>query len=135
MWFEDLTPLTYIPVDAKLIAVGWLDREHAYPSGDVDRAVYTALVEMLKNPWQPGAFGGWHDCNLCRYRSESRGSSNLFIPFEGQLFVAPEMIAHYMNAHGYRPPDVFCQAVLTCPRMRSMDYLRAVKACGGAKLL
>jgi hypothetical protein len=31
-----------------------------------------------------------------------------------------------MNAHSYRPPEEFCAAVLACPPMRSMKYLKAM---------
>jgi hypothetical protein len=59
----------------------------------------------------------------------------LFVPANGVIYVSPAMIVHYMNAHGYAPPEVFCRAVLACPPMRSMQYLKAIKECGGARLL
>jgi hypothetical protein len=42
------------------------------------------------------------------------------------LAVAPSLILHSMDAHEYAPPAAFCEAVLACPPMRSMDYLRAI---------
>lgn len=59
----------------------------------------------------------------------------LFIPADKTIYVCPELIVHYMNAHGYAPPDIFCGAVLACPPMRSMQYLKALKDHGGAQLL
>ena len=135
MWFEDLVPCTYFPADTTLVAIGWLERGKSYPTGAVDRRVYDRLVEMRKNPWQPFAAAGLHECDLCRFDPEMRGAANLFIPGDGTIYVTPEMIVHYMNAHGYAPPDVFCRAVLACPPMRSMQYLKAMKECGGARLL
>jgi hypothetical protein len=135
LWFEDLSPCTYFAVDVKLVAVGWLERDKSYGAGAVDRRVYDALVEMRKNPWQPFVSAGLHECDLCSFEPEVRGSANLFIPAEGTIFVCPELIVHYMNAHGYAPPDVFCRAVLACPAMRSMQYLKAIKERGGAQLL
>lgn len=135
MWFEDESPCTYFSVDAKLIAVGWLERGRSYPTGPVDRRVYDALAGMRKNPWQPFACAGLHECDLCCYEPEVRGSANLFIPGDDAMYVCPEMIVHYMNAHGYSPPDAFCRAVLACPPMRSMQYLKAVKERGGTRLL
>ena len=135
MWFEDLSPCTYFPADAKLVAVGWLERGKPYSTGAVDRRVHDALAEMLKNAWQPLACAGLHECDLCRFEPEARGTANLFIPAGGMIYICPELISHYMNAHGYAPPDVFCRAVLACPPMRSMQYLKAIKECGGAKLL
>lgn len=57
----------------------------------------------------------------------SMGSTNLFVPGAAALYVAPSLILHYMDAHEYAPPAAFCQAVLQCPPMRSMAYLRAIR--------
>lgn len=54
------------------------------------------------------------------------GVFNLFIPGDGVLYVAPSLILHYMDAHGYGPPKEFQASVMSCPPMRSMDYLKAV---------
>ena len=56
----------------------------------------------------------------------SLGTSNLYVPFEGGIFVSPSLIAHYIDAHDYTPPEVFQAAVLECPPMRSMAYLKAI---------
>ncbi len=79
---------------------------------------------------QPGIFTGIHCCDLCLYEGDSAGVKNVFIPGDGVVFVCPELIAHYMNAHWYRPPDEFCRAVLSCPAMRSVLYLKALLANG-----
>jgi hypothetical protein len=134
LWFEDLSPCTYFPVDVKLVSVGWLERGKPYTTGEVDRAVYDALVEMVKNPWQGLACGGFHECDLCQFAGEARGCANLFVPADGVLYVAPQLITHYINAHGYVPPAIFSRAVLACPPMRSMAYLKAVRDAGGAAL-
>ena len=118
-----------------MIAVGWLERGRPYATGIVAAEVYEALIKMVVNPWQPVVSSGFHDCDLCNYESELRCSSTIFIPAKGQLFVSPTLITHYMNAHGYAPPAKFCEAVLTCPPMRSMDYLKSVLATGGRHLI
>ena len=43
------------------------------------------------------------------------GANNLFVPGEGLIYVAPSMIAHYIDAHAYDPPAVFWEAVMKCP--------------------
>jgi hypothetical protein len=43
------------------------------------------------------------------------GASNLFIPGKGCAYVAPSMIAHYIDKHRYEPPPEFWRAVLDCP--------------------
>jgi hypothetical protein len=38
------------------------------------------------------------------------------------------MVSHYVDAHRYRPPDVFVQAVLACPAPGTIEYTGAVAA-------
>jgi hypothetical protein len=78
---------------------------------------------------------GTHECDLCLYEGEVHGVNNIFVPGEEFLFVCPELIVHYMNAHGYQPPDAFCAAVLRCPPMKSMEYLKLVLKNGGKSLM
>ena len=127
MWYADLAPFDDSDPDDGLRAVGWLERGRPFPTGPVDPAVYARLVELLKHPWEPSITMGFHECDLCLYHGES-GKRNLYVPAGGVVLVAPELVAHYMNAHGYRPPDEFCGAVLACPPMRSVPYLKALMA-------
>lgn len=129
MWKADLTPFDDTDSDGMscLRAIGWLEQGRSFHTGAVDPAVYARLVELLRNPWEPAITMGFHRCDLCLYDGES-GKRNLYVPAGGFVFVAPELVAHYMNSHGYRPPDEFCAAVLACPPMRSMAYLKALMA-------
>jgi hypothetical protein len=135
-WFEDLSPCDYFGLHLAdtLRAVGWLQRGRPHSIGDVAPEVFAKLVEMCRDPWQPFVSGGSHPCELCIYRAEASCSANLFVPGNGVLYVSPALVAHYTNAHGYAPPAVFCRAVLTCPPVRSMAYLKAVLASGGRPL-
>ncbi len=38
---------------------------------------------------------GTHPCGLCRFDAP-HFSKNLFIPYEGKIYVCPEAITHYM---------------------------------------
>ena len=128
-WYEDLSPFTDFgpSCGSCLQAIGWLERGRPFPTGPVDAAIYTGLVELLRHPWEPIVTMGLHRCDLCLYDGPA-GNRNLYVPAESVAFVCPELVAHYMNAHGYRPPDVFCAAVLACPEMRSVPYLKAILA-------
>lgn len=136
-WQGDMTPCDYfgpsfVPF---LRAVGWLEKGCGYSTGEVDPRVYEKLVDFSASPWQPMVAAGFHPCGLCLYRGEAQGRSNLFIPGDDVVYVCPELIAHYMNAHFYAPPAEFCRAVLDCPPMKSMPYMKALLASGGRPLV
>ncbi|HJK89168.1 MAG TPA: hypothetical protein RMH85_01925 [Polyangiaceae bacterium LLY-WYZ-15_(1-7)] len=58
------------------------------------------------------------------------GAALLFVP-DG----SPLLVAHSIDAHAYRPPDVFLEALRACPPTRSIAYRRALLASGGRTLL
>ena len=148
-WYEDLSPCDYFGEEyaADLRAVGWLSREHPYPTGDVAREFFEALCELLRRPWNPITFMGYHECEFCRFtggastevvredgsqlRIPAQSLMNLFVPGQGVIYVSPESIVHYIDAHRYRPPDEFMEAVMRCPRMSSAAYFGAIRANGG----
>lgn len=130
MIYEDLSPCTHFGVEQeKLLAVGWLDAQSAFAKGKVSSDFFKSLVELLADPWQPVAIAGRQPCSLCRFTggpSEIKyagvtarlGAANLFVPNVAHVFVAPSLIAHYIDAHDYCPPMQFQTAVANCPPMR-----------------
>jgi hypothetical protein len=134
MWIEDLHVEMPLSHGSKLVAVGYLDREHPYTKGACDYSVYAKLVELLNDPWCPAVSPGGHSCNLCRFYPEARGFTTLFVPGDSVLYICSDLITHYINVHEYCPPEEFCKAVLDCPPMRSMAYLRAIQQCGALDL-
>lgn len=130
---RDLSPME----NPQLIAVGWLGRGEPFSQGPVGEAFVDALVGLLQDPWQPCVAAGSHRCELCRISggpthfhhaggSIPLGQLNLYVPYDGKIFVAPSLIVHYADAHEYAPPELFQEAVVRCPPMRSMDYLKAI---------
>lgn len=120
---RDLAVCDYLPTVADhILAVGWLGQGLQFPTGPTAREVFDRLLVFAAQPWQPLVAMGGHECELCQFAGERVGSSNLFIPYDGKIYVAPELITHYINAHYYQPPAVFCEAVLACPPMDSREY-------------
>jgi len=109
MWIADLSPYG---TSERIVAAR---RRHEYPRGDVPLDVFQTLRELLVDPWEPASSIGLHPCDLCLHEPEKCGSENLFVPGEQRVYVAPELILHCLNVHGYRPPDVVCDAVRSCP--------------------
>ena len=132
MWIEDFSPYTEF---ARIVAVGWLERGCQYSTGQVSAEVFSKLRDFFVDPWQPAVAAGAHQCDLCLHEPEKAGANNLFVPGDQRLYVAPELILHYMNAHQYRPGNEFCDAVLRCPPMKSTEYRRAIGVAAGPGLL
>jgi hypothetical protein len=146
-FFEDLSPCDDFGEEcsAQLVAVGWLERRQAYARGEVDDTFVEKLIRLLVDPWEPFVAAGGHHCEFCRLTggpaslvyegmTVTLGAANLFVPADGFLYVAPSLIAHYIDAHEYAPPPEFREAVRSCPSTRSMEYRRAILANGGRPL-
>ncbi|WP_444547640.1 DUF7919 family protein [Sorangium atrum] len=144
VYYPDLSPCDYFGRWQDILrAVGWHESGHSFTTGPVAKEFFGALMRLLSNPWQPVAFAGRQPCPYCRFtggaaelRFEdvaiSVGANNLFVPArdEAVVYVAPSLIAHYIDAHDYCPPPVFQEAVLDCPEMRSFAYLKKIKEKG-----
>jgi hypothetical protein len=88
------------------------------------------LLISLSGKWrayQPVLFMGIHECTLCPKDSRKVGYRNLLIPTRHLLYVAPELIIHYIEDHGYQPPKEFIGAVLKCPEQESADYMELLR--------
>jgi hypothetical protein len=103
----------------------------------VSTRFFKQLCSLLVDPWDPHQFVGYHSCQFCPWEvpepepivvggeALSMGRLNLFVPGEDCVYVAPSLIAHYIQAHRYSPPKEFVDAVLRCPEMHSEEYLHA----------
>lgn len=128
MFFPDLGTRSGVEQGPYVRAVGWLDGEHPFDQGPSAADFVSALRRHVATAWQPVAAAGRHQCELCE---KARAGGNLWIPTPEVLFVAPEMIVHYVEAHAYRPPRAFVEAVLACPPQGSTDYCNLMRAFPG----
>ncbi|HEV2783153.1 MAG TPA: hypothetical protein VGX25_27540 [Actinophytocola sp.] len=125
-YFEDGSPYRYLPeFQDGSVNVGWLDAAEPYPTGDVPADFAERLVELCRNP--VNRTRGWHYCNLCPRPAEPMPQPITVKSPEGDFpvgfaeirvegsngvrYAAPDMIAHYVLEHRYRPPDAFIEAV------------------------
>ena len=112
------------------IAVGWLDPDHQFPRREVAPEFMVRLKELARRygdsaqalGW--GAMGGCHTCEFC---GNALGFGSFGVPGGTKLFYAPDMIAHYVEQHGYAPPAEFVAAVLACPLPGTSEYAEAVR--------
>ena len=129
MYFEDLTPYTYDGATQSpfVLNVGWLSSDRAFETGSVCSSFRNALSELASNP--VNLHRGIHLCEFCpkpktyvapngmRILDPEPGTSgNGEIRVTGPTgvtYVAPNLVAHYVNQHRYKPPQEFIDAVLS----------------------
>lgn len=102
--------------------MGSLERTEPYSRGRADEAVVLKLTEIRAelrfSPWLSLCV---HECSFCLTGEEHAdseipmGAYDLWIPGDGVIYVAPELVTHYVEAHSYLPPREFQQAVQECP--------------------
>jgi hypothetical protein len=128
-YYADMTPYTYdrdngdptasgVWRGVTLLNVGWLHRGKAYAKG----APPSGLVERLKGmtrTHRAQQTRGFHLCPWCtsllaaRRLDGPRGSAEIRVMGDGVAYAAPELIAHYVEAHDYQPPADFVDVVLS----------------------
>ena len=128
--FPDGSPYTYLAEvrGENAVNIGWLDGGIPYPTRDVP----VEFVRRLRDICRSGVnrTRGLHQCNLCPADQGTNwppspttirasagdyvvGGTEIRVPGrDGIVYASPDMIIHYVEAHGYRPPDDFIEAVL-----------------------
>lgn len=128
-YYADLTPYTYdtdngMPdpparrAGLPLLNVGWLCHERDHPKGKAPEGLAAALHRLAARD-RVQQTRGYHFCPWCarttlgRLDNCARGSAEIRVAGDGVVYAAPELIAHYVEAHGYLPPDEFVHAVMS----------------------
>jgi hypothetical protein len=111
------------------MTIGWLLKGHEFPQGDVE-------IEDLENLSDLGYLleeqsRGYHYCTFCgdaklqyawseKFDSKySLGSAEIRVRSDdGALYIAPNLIVHYILDHRYLPPAEFLRAVREDVRRR-----------------
>jgi hypothetical protein len=110
-WYADLTTYEYAfrrPLLDWVVNVGWLDKSQPFPTGDVDPEVVARLKQGLATGGHVHFMYGFHTCDFCR---EATGTAEIWYALDDVIYAAPTMILHYIEAHHYRPPDVYLDAI------------------------
>ncbi|WP_456106203.1 DUF7919 family protein [Pyxidicoccus xibeiensis] len=122
MYFADMSEQCQVGAGPGVRSVGWLDVAHEFPTGSVAPEYIEALKRHVRTAWAPVALAGPHFCQFCPKGVRTGAARNVWIPSAEHLFIAPEMVVHYITAHGYCPPAPFLDAVLACPDQGSPQY-------------
>jgi hypothetical protein len=126
VFYPDLGTETQIASGPSIRAIGWLSYGHPFRTGRCTFSSLERLPEFVVRssemfaavPSWP-ALAGPHRCEFC---SDSWGVCNIAVPDRRVLYVAPEMVLHYVTVHHYCPPDEFVDAVVTAPLPGDPSY-------------
>jgi hypothetical protein len=133
-YFPDLSPYSYgHGSHPGVVHVGWLDKVHPYPKGDVDARLIQKMkllaskrVELYRGkhicelcPEPPGLVKDYMrngividpSCSWARWSAERESNGEIRVSREGIIFAAPVLIIHNIEVHNYLPPIQFLQAV------------------------
>src|SRR5690348_15265698 len=98
MYYPDLGTESQVCSGKGVRAVGWLSRDHPIVTGRVSKRHLSLLKRHVANAYQPFLYRGVHHCEFCTGEHRAMGHLNLLIPFKRSLYVAPELIVHYIKA-------------------------------------
>lgn len=111
--FDEIEPNTY--------CIGWLDNEHDYPVGDVDSGIVDKILELcftLINPTRSFHQSPFINSSIIGYPVEMNGQQLLLGSAEvkiksktGKIYMAPNLIYHYIKDCRYLPPEEFIEAI------------------------
>jgi hypothetical protein len=145
VFFEDLTPYSIdltTPLE-EVQNVGWLEGDKHFEKGTVDPALLKKLGQIVfssgATDFRVNRIRGSHPCSLSPSHGVVRlpdghvlGSCEIWIPKPDEVsyFAAPSLIYHYIEAHSYKPPDEFLEAVaaidLSAPFTGQEKYLEKI---------
>lgn len=133
MYYRDLSPYEYGELPGGCSAVfnvGWLDTTEPYVRGPLPEGFTARLAELVKNG-RVNLMRGSHACPFCLAEIRNNAAMNskaiiaeledraalgngeiVVIGTSGVCLAAPALVLHYAERHGYRPPDVFIEAVM-----------------------
>ena len=150
-WVEEDTStirMRRYPTRTLPLPVGWLSSGQPFTQGTVSPEFRRRLDVVLEQGYETGTYVGSHNCEFCDASGAPPGDAtkkpsthdvpsefhNINIPGRHAVYYAPELIAHYIDEHGYRPPDEFMTALIECPPFRSTAYFLALLEAVGPAL-
>jgi hypothetical protein len=102
-----------------IYAWGWLGE--SVPTNNWEsEELKSQVIEKIKSLGETHGvdyYCGWHNCEICAAQGKSFSKTNSFcgsikIAHKGRVFCCPKGVEHYIEVHGYKPPDDAIDAVL-----------------------
>jgi hypothetical protein len=111
----------FLPKGLVLRAVGWIEDQN-FPTGHVLEECIDLLVDAHGGKILHDTTKGVHTCTLCNGSTPTEkwkgkpirllGYGHYLVQKDNIVYMAPELLLHYILAHEYRLPDEFIQGVL-----------------------
>lgn len=124
-YFPDLGQRSLVARGEHVRAIGWLHPDHPFPRGAVPGGFLARLREFADRSGPSaealyfGVYMGFHTCEFC---GQAHGVGNFGVLCGDLLYVAPELVVHYVEEHQYCPPAEFIAAVLRSPLPDTEEY-------------
>jgi hypothetical protein len=117
-----------------VVAIGWLQRDHPFPLGDVSPSILSRLEHLIVHA-PVNRMRGWHVCDLCSEApaaplvlatpsgSVYLGMTEIWVPgaTDEVIYSSPSLVHHYIAAHRYQPPEEFQSAVTNLETNQGWD--------------
>lgn len=130
MYYADLTPYEYFFLrqsdseifNTHVLNVGWLSCKNKYPKGTVPQKTLNKIKKLCATSYF-NLMRGYHKCDLrfclgfcisAKDGSTPRqlGSAEIWVRGKDNVvYVAPDLIFHYIKYHRYLPPGEFLNAI------------------------
>lgn len=121
-----------LPDSLTLRTVGWIEGRW-FRKGRLPDSCIAALVMAHPDLIFSDGFRGVHTCTLCGTMDPSvewegrtvalRGHGHYLVRKESTVFMAPELLLHYVLRHRYCPPEAFRDAVAHGSFMTEQDLV------------
>ncbi len=115
MYFADLSPYYYPVIGGQqLLMVGWLERGHTLPTGDVPSELVSKLCALEESNYPQQYYCAvtrrYHYCHFCSGDERPVSDRELFL--RDADYATTFLTSHYIEAYRYQPPDAVVRAVL-----------------------
>jgi hypothetical protein len=137
----EMTYVADLAGTGRLRQVGYLSGAHSFVTGMTSEAFFDRLVGLEEHPFLFAC--GYYNCDIrrcgrnprslepqpsLRYKDRTLflGDTDIYVPGEEVVYVAPSLILHYIQHHQYQPPSCFVEGVLNCPEPLSEEYCAAI---------
>ena len=130
-YFPDLRSDTQVVSASYVRAVGWLLPSKEFTKGECTPAALSALRRFSERCVESAAALGWPSAggvHICEFCGRDAACGNFGVAVGDVLFVAPELLVHYVSSHGYLPPSEFLQAIAAAPLPWTPEYTESVQA-------